>query len=115
MADIGLFLEFLIPKVKIYATDNVQLINICQDLDYIHEECICQQTELPFSDLEWCRSTDHPCGLSFTDKNRHKEFSWKGSIINIGEYSDARAVGLQFLNDPAALIDNRFPKLRSQK
>ena len=114
-ADIGLFLEFLIPKINIYATDKVQLINIRQDLDYIHEECARQQIRLPFSDLEWSRLADHPNGLSFTDQNRHKDFSWKISIMDIGEYSYAQDAGLQFLNDPASLIDNRLPRLRSQR
>lgn len=116
VADIGLFLELLIPKISIYETDRVKLINIHQHLDRIHQECISQQISIEFSDLEWRRSADHSCGLAFTNKNRHKEFSWRERIMAIGEYyNDARAVGQQFLNDPVSLVEHRFPALRSQR
>lgn len=115
LADIGLFLELLIPKINTYVTDRVKLINVHQDLDYIHKECANRQIDMQFGDLEWRRSDDHPCGLAFTNKNRHTDFSWKERIIHIGEHHDAQAVGQQFLNDPAALIDNRFPPIRSQR
>ncbi|KJA23427.1 hypothetical protein HYPSUDRAFT_54375 [Hypholoma sublateritium FD-334 SS-4] len=115
LADIGLFLELLIPKISIYETDRAKLTNIHQDLDYIHEECINQQINLQFSDLEWRRSADHACGLAFANRKRHSEFSWQERIIAIGEYyNDAQAVGQQFLADPACLIEHRFPALRSQ-
>lgn len=115
MADIGLFMEILIPKINLYTTDRIKLINILQHVDYIREECISQQINIQFGDLEWHRSADHPCGLAFTDRNRYKEFSWRERVKEIGEYNDAQAVGLHFLNDPATLIDNRFPALRSQR
>lgn len=115
MADIGLFLEMLIPKINTHATDKVKLINIHRDLDYIHEACSNRQINIQFSDLEWRRSAVHPCGLAFTDENRHKEFSWRERIIEIDDYHDAEAVGLQFLDDPTSLMDNRFPALRTQR
>lgn len=115
VADIGLYLQLLIPKINTYAIDKVKLIRIHQDLDYIYEECVSQQLNLQFSDLEWRRSANHPCGLAFIDANRHEEFSWQERIIEIGECDDALAVGMQFLGDPTALMENRFSKLRSQR
>lgn len=115
VADIGLFLELLIPKVNVYATDTVMLTSIQQDLELLRQECIARHIDLPFNDLEWGRSPDHPCGLAFTNEGRHQNFSWQDKTMDVSEYSDARAVGLQFVNDPASIIDNRLPTLRLQR
>lgn len=115
MTDIGLYLELLIPKINIYATDKVRLIGIHKDLDDIAQECVNQQIKLPFRDIEWSRSADHPCGLAFIDRKRHQEFSWRERILGIGEYADAHARGSHFLDDPIALMENRLPALKSQK
>lgn len=110
--DIGLYLELLIPKVNLYATDKVTLSSICQDLDYIRQECASQKVKLQFGDLEWSRSAKHPSGLAFMDDNRHQGFCWQETTMLIDTYSDALAVGSQFLKDPTALIENRLPNLR---
>ena len=115
IADIGLYLELLIPKINVYAMDAVKLISAHQDLDYIHQECVNRHFKLQFSDLEWRRSESHPCGLAFIHNKRHQEFSWQKKMLEFNGYSDAQAVGLQFLNDPAAVIENRLPALRSQR
>lgn len=96
--------------------DEVKLTSIYRDLDYIHQECISRHIDIQFTDLEWQRSADHPCGLAFIDDKRHQEFSWRRKTLEIEEeYSDAQAVGIHFVNDPTALIENRLPALRSQR
>lgn len=115
MADIGLYLESLIPKTNLYTLDNARLASVLQDLDCIRRECADRKIALQFNDLEWSRSATHSAGLSFLDDKRHQDFCWQDTTMLIDTYSDARAIGLQFLNDPAALIENRLPKLTTHR
>ncbi|KJA21686.1 hypothetical protein HYPSUDRAFT_55385 [Hypholoma sublateritium FD-334 SS-4] len=115
VADIGLYLQLLTLKVNLYATDKANLASIHRDLEYIREECVRQKVKLPFGDLEWSRSAKHPSGLAFVHDDRHQDFCWQEITMLLHTYSDARAVGFQFLDDPASLIENRLPKLRSHR
>ncbi len=115
VADIGLYLESLIPKINLYAIDNAHLVSVREELDRICQECEDRKITLQFNDLEWSRSAKHPAGLSFLDDKRHRDFSWYETTMLIDTYSDARAVGLHFLSDPTALMENRLPRLNSQR
>lgn len=114
VADIGLCLELLIPKINLYAKDTVMLSSVSEDIASIYRQCSQQQLDLHFDHLERLR-TPTPYGLAFVDDKRHQSFCWQTSKIIIDGYREARAVGLRFLKDPAALIENRLPKLRSQR
>lgn len=114
LVDIGLCLESLVPMINLHATDEVKLKTIRQELKNIRQACDYHQIKLEFGDLEWHRSAKDSWGLAFVDDKRYQDFSWKKSTMAIDECSDIRASGAQFLNDPAALIENRLPKLRSR-
>lgn len=115
LADIGLCLGLLIPKIHLYAKDRVLLASIYEDLDYIHQECSNRQIELSFDSLEWFRSADSPYGLGFVDDKRHQSFCWREKKLAINNYNAARAVALQFLGDPAALMEDRLSQLKMQR
>lgn len=114
LADVGICLESLMPKINLYAMDEVKLLGIFKDLADIRQACDNHQIQLQFGDLEWHRSVTDPCGLAFVDDKRYKDFSWKDSAIAIDQFSDAQAAGRRFLRDPAALTENRLPKPKSQ-
>lgn len=111
IADIGLHLESLAPKVNLYTMDTATLYSVLQDLEYIRKECVNQKVKLQFGDLEWSRSTKHPAGLAFVDDDRYPDFCWQESTTLIDTYRDARSIGLHFLKDPTALTENQLPKL----
>lgn len=116
LVDIGHCLEVLRPKINLYAMDTVMLASAHADLEYIHSECLSQKIHLNFCDLEWHRSAQSPNGLAFVDDKRHPTFRWKERIITFGDHHEAeKAAGLQFLKDPAALIEGRLPRLGFQR
>lgn len=114
LTDVGICLESIIPMINLYSTDEVRLTNIHQDLEDIRQACDKHQIKLQFGDLEWHRSAKDPCGLAFVDDKRYQGFSWKESTMAIDGCGGAQVIGLRFVKDPAALVENRLPKGRRQ-
>ncbi len=104
--DIGIQLELLTSKLRLYMRDTAILETVHDDINSIKQESLDQQFDIHFYALEYLPSTS-PYDSSMLEMVQE---IFREARSSFDKYKESRAAALQFMKDPQALLEGRLGK-----
>ena len=107
-ADIGLCLQSLDTKLRLYAKDEAALSSAMESIGRIKQQAAKWKLDIPFHDLEHYPSLLSNYGACFKQRNRRL---FEEAQLLSGKYKLFQRMAYHFMKDPAALVDHRLLKI----
>lgn len=111
--DIGIALELLAPKLRLYFRNKAILASVYDEIRSIKQESLDHQLDIRFYALEYVSSAS-ASGHDSSSAEKVKEAGQAAKPF-FDKHEATRAAALHFFTDPQALLENRIGKFSTSQ